>query len=381
MSPSVPVLKLSGRPGEAYYRNSNSSSSSTPPLLQEIYVTGSMADTSPIQPFIPGNYGFIKEAARSEESIPTSLTNKMGNFYLQTPTVVATPTFSQAPILHTPVSMGTSTPAVAHARISPGTGNYSPPRGSYPGGLHLSFVEQAPLTKQPVGLLPAQDEEGALSMEYYVSFKMESMEEVKEQDSQNLTIEDLLKEDPFSSFTADDPGIMKFEDDELLSSFLEFEEQGEVPKKHRASKSSPPPSKISKHKPPAFTTLQLQQSTPKLLRKSKSFTSVIMKNQPPAGPAFSLEECSNEFHVTEGNYSFQDETARLSMQLGPALQTPKKKLSQKFPKTIARPTLRKSKTTSNLCLLQISYRSAPKVLKNMESGLVSFQLQLNGPSQ
>lgn len=126
-----------------------------------------------------------------------------------------------------------------------------------------------------------------------------------------------------------------------------------------------------------------RQPSSKNIPKSSSFSTGYRRQFTPSSsePSFSFEDCSNEFHVGEGNYSFQDETARLSMQLGPALHM-KKRTPFKNQKTPTKSVLKKSRTFSNLCLAQNSPNSshtlppAPKTLKNMESGLVSFQLDL-----
>lgn len=135
--------------------------------------------------------------------------------------------------------------------------------------------------------------------------------------------EPYLLDDPFSSQVS--------VDDTQLLSFLEMD----TPK--RKSRSLP-----GRRKPVA--------PSPKLLRKCSSFSA-------PLSAPFSMEECSSEFHVAEGNYLFQDETAEL-------VQLSKKKKR--------RPVLKKAKTMLNLCAC------LPKVLKNMELGLVLFQVQLKG---
>lgn len=143
--------------------------------------------------------------------------------------------------------------------------------------------------------------------------------------------------------------------------------------------SSPsPPSRLQKLKFPSVGRFTMPPKM-KLLRKLKSFTTSTHHGL-LAGPTFSLEECLSEFHIGEGNYAFQDETARFSTQLGPILHSPisKRKSSSKLPKTLAKPELRKVKTATNLCLQNMA--SSAKVLKNMESGLMSFQLNLNKTS-
>lgn len=197
----------------------------------------------------------------------------------------------------------------------------------------------------------------------------------KELQSSNepITIEDLLKDEPFS--TLERPSVSCIDDDDLLSLFFDFDDETPTKKtppssRHRVSKSTTTPTKPPRHKIPTFSAVASDNSTSKHVRKCKSFSNSQKFSSTSAGPAFSLEECFNEFHVTEGNYSFQDETARLSMQLGPGM-APKKNNSAEQ----SRPMLKKSKTTSNLCLPRLECRN-PKVLNNMELGLVLFQVNL-----
>ncbi|KAK8441645.1 hypothetical protein ACI3LY_000044 [Candidozyma auris] len=194
-----------------------------------------------------------------------------------------------------------------------------------------------------------------------------------------ITIEDLLKDDPFPEL--EKPKAFEEGDDDSLSSFFDFEDDAPVKKTPSASKtrsSKNTPTKPPRHKIPTFSAVSAEQSGSKHIRKCKSFSHRYSSHN-TAGPTFSFEECSNEFHVTEGNYAFQDETARLSMQLGPGL-APKKnsKSAAANENHHFRPVLKKSKTTSNLCSPRSGCRS-PKLLKNMEQGLVSFQVKLKNP--
>lgn len=231
------------------------------------------------------------------------------------------------------------------------------------------------------------------SMEFFAPFKNEPLS-----DEMGSTLEEFLRTDPFSEISVSaDPVDTIVEADEQdgqvdvngeeISRYLHFDNIAssptpgyytscsldQSPRKQRSSRSSPSKQKV---RTSTMAPLHMPQSL-KLLRKLKSFTTGT-KHSALAGPSFSLEECLNEFHVAEGNYAFQDETARVSMQLGPAFHSPtiKRKSSSKFPKALAKPVLRKVKTTNNLCL-QNAFRSSPKVLKNMESGLMSFQVKLN----
>lgn len=195
-----------------------------------------------------------------------------------------------------------------------------------------------------------------------------------------ISLEELLKQEPFPlekpiSFSGMD------DDDDLLSSFFDFDDDTPTKKtppfsKPRSSKTAGTPTKPPRHKIPTFSAVASDHSSSKQVRKCKSFSNALkFSSQNPAGPAFSFEECSNEFHIAEGNYSFQDETARLSKQLGLGVSNKKNNTKTEGSDNLSRPTLKKSKTTSNICLPRSSCRS-PKVLKNMELGLVSFQVKL-----
>lgn len=368
----------------------------------------------------------------SDDSIPTSLTSKLNNFYLQTPSIAATPVFSQSPnfvqglVLHTPNSLVMVTPNVAQDKFHPspefisGGGPYQPepvaPSGvlSFNEGLQLSYVD---VESQPSGpglgpdpvinplanlvenlqhngeiFVPHTDDsdtvtqESPNSVEYFVSFKRGP----SSGDSSALTIDDFLHEDPFSTMTSTtdtvDEESGKSTREEDLSKFLDFNEmrsspvpletlQSETVVKSRSSRSPP-----ARSKPKFSQTKAHIAGSNRVLHKLKSFTTGLNPGT-LAGPAFSLEECLNEFHITEGNYAFQDETERLNMQLGPVIPPTisKRKSSSKLPKSLTRPLLRKLKTTNNLCL-QNAFRNSPKVLKNLESGLNSFQLNLNNAS-
>lgn len=105
----------------------------------------------------------------------------------------------------------------------------------------------------------------------------------------------------------------------------------------------------------------------KALRKAKSFTTTrpaANLRDISAGPRFSFEDCASEFPVSDV-FSFRDE----SLLFMPESTMSKKKLTSKLPKALLKPQLRRSKTTTNLCLLAA-------VLKNMESGISSFQIDL-----
>lgn len=119
-----------------------------------------------------------------------------------------------------------------------------------------------------------------------------------------------------------------------------------------------PPTKVSRAN--SFSTTITPPSS-RRLRKAKSFASESLSSM--AGPAFTLEDCSNEFHVKDGTICFLDETANLSMQLGK---------SHVF-KGKTQPKSRKSSPAGSI--KSVASSRSLKVLRDMESGLVLFRLQ------
>ncbi|KAM9935754.1 hypothetical protein OXX80_004679 [Metschnikowia pulcherrima] len=111
---------------------------------------------------------------------------------------------------------------------------------------------------------------------------------------------------------------------------------------------------------------------PRKLKKAKSFGPGSQKHLPNTN--FSLDNCLNEFHVQEGTFLFEDETARVSKRVGsPAIRRRKSapKLShsvQSTKKSQASCSLRPTK-----CLKPTEGNPG-----DIKSGLVSFQVQL-GP--
>lgn len=375
---------------------------------------------------------FTNHYTGSDDSIPTSLASKLNNFYLQTPTVAATPVFNLSPTFVGAPSMPTPSVVADNFHSSPefiaGGGPSYPYEGvgTYPRGLQLTFMDPHQMGPgmgdhdQVVGhpdMHPAADmvprmpihQPGPHDHAEMMMVKSDDSDTVTQTSTQSMdymsfkgqpssdesgpTIEELLQGDPFADLTntADpvDSIVEVDERDAVMSSFLDFDELVSSPtpdtvtsfslqqttKKQRSSKSPTP-----KQKPIATMKVSMLPAV-KQLRKLKSFTTGI-KHHALGVPAFSLEECLNEFHIAEGNYAFEDETARLSMKLGPGLHSSitKRKSSSKLPKALTKPLLRKAKTTTNLCLHN-AFRNSPKVLKNMESGLVSFKLNLNNASQ
>lgn len=200
-------------------------------------------------------------------------------------------------------------------------------------------------------------------------------EDVKVENSSlenSFSLDEFLRDEPYTSLAKHtfNINLESINKPKLLSQFSQ-PLPAKLPKaRHSSTPRSAPASG-------AFTKLNSGRAIP----KSSSFSTAYRRSFTPSSePSFSFEDCSNEFHVGEGNYSFQDETARLSMQLGPALNLKKKQQFRSL-KPQAKSVLKKSRTLSNICLTashsSSSLPPAPRTLKNMESGLVSFQLNLN----
>lgn len=130
---------------------------------------------------------------------------------------------------------------------------------------------------------------------------------------------------------------------------------------------SPSPSQKSDHSPGSLGLGDLSRSR----RTFNSFNVNFTDIEGSAGPAFSFADCSSEFHVMDYNYSFQDETAAVQKRVS-ITSLPKKKSTTKLAKQAAKPPLRKAKTSPNLGRPLL--RKSLRVLKNMESGLLSFQI-------
>lgn len=181
------------------------------------------------------------------------------------------------------------------------------------------------------------------------------------QEPSSMTLEELLNRDPFQDSTGP----------ESWTTVPEIEEDGAaVSEWNSLGKSLPSPSQSSfmVSAPPSKTYSCEQVDTyysPKRLKKAKSYTNGAAVSS--ATLKFSLKDCSSEFHMFDNKFAFQDETALFS---GSKSAISKKKSSSKLGR--AAPTLHKAKTSANLCLKSSSQR----VLKNMESGLLSFQIKL-----
>lgn len=345
----------------------------------------------------------IHEGSSSEEISANSITSRIDNFFLKTPTISNPPEFSLSPIyslegtLNTPSSMANPTPVLVQGSFqsSPNVYGISGYNGT-PGGNYANADDQFDLV---TSTSPRQRHSNAALQDSFVPFRNTSGVETElEYDEEpafvssidfatekhafsfdnlplssggdDITIEEFLLQVPLESIEKVKElgeNLIPPEAPILLPNIIEFTE--EVPESS--------PKKSSSHVKSKIVEGQVGFS-PRVIRKTKSFSAAITKSSKDfQRPKFSFEECANEFHITDGNYAFQDETATVSMQCDPGTGSTnsKKKSISKLSKVIPKPTLRKSKSTFNLCL-QVSYRSNPKVLRNMESGLLSFQLQL-----
>lgn len=191
----------------------------------------------------------------------------------------------------------------------------------------------------------------------------------------DATLELLLENDPFSySYHSDSWKFVNVDGyDDELSQLLEMEDSkgnnktSSSPKKTHdpATVSSNFSSNITSHSPGST----ILGESPKLRRMYNSLDAGLEEQD--SNPAFSLEDCSSEFHVSDGNYYFQDETAEV-LKRHSVTSLLKKKSLGKMSKGVFKPSLRKSKTLPNLG--RPLSKGALRTLKNMELGLLSFQL-------
>lgn len=351
----------------------------------------------------------IEGSSSADEMNPSSLASKMNNFFLETPTLRNPPEFSLSPvyasggIIHTPSSMAVPTPGLAQGNFQTSpimpydiTGydettnkviKFEPADAQYDviaqtplqqhhsqPALQESFSENAPF-RDTSGIETELEYEEDAAVVSSLSFTPEKHLFLSLDDSaliardDTITIEQFLLQDPFESI-----------EKKPEPSRIVVPEQESYVRTHtlEVSKKEKPPSPRSiPRKTSSSVKTKLAEGqvgfSPKVIRKTKSFSAAISKTpKDHHRPAFSFEDCANEFHITDGNYAFQDETATFSKQFDTSTI---KKLTAKSSKLQSNPTLRKAKSTFNLCL-QPSHRSGPKVLRNMESGLLSFQLQL-----
>lgn len=192
----------------------------------------------------------------------------------------------------------------------------------------------------------------------------------------SLSIEDLLKTEPFLDSNRDHGWTFTPIDgyDDELTNFLEMEDGPSFKGKTTKTKINmtvntlPSYSLENGKKPTRSPSSTILGDSPKSRRAVNSLNDEVETKDTPI---FSLEECSNEFYVHDGDFAFQDETEEVLRRMSiPNLQ--KKKSTSKLGKSSAKPPLRKSKTTPNLG--RLLPKNASRILKNMESGLLSFQI-------
>lgn len=261
-----------------------------------------------------------------------------------------------------------------------------------------------------------------------------------------ITIDDLLKDDPFLELTSPTKIGDDSNDNSLISSLIDFDDvphlqpqqnnfvglgldlnleldnmlngiptnetnlksnsnlslynKQSTPEQEILTESFKSPRKKSTS-PSKSSTNNSNSPTNKVLRKSSSFGGTIphsMSNSSvPAMPPlknktnFSLSECSNTFPVnssTSNNFSFVIEKKSLSLSLSTKLR--RRSLPKIISKSNERSSTKKGSSISEPSINKPSYyppashhqstsssSSSPKVLRNMKSGLILFQLQLN----
>lgn len=467
------------------------------PKPQQIGVSH-MVDTSPVA------------ASHDMFQSPTQLTSQMNRFHLQTPTTESAPVFSNNASGATNMPMQTATPTNSIPRnyqnqyvlshsvqntpvaIGHANSNISPNTNTQAGPLMVNqhLVQQQFLLQQQ---LMAQNNHvntfvPANPMDQKVDFQkskktdgekkvhsrrpstsatitkptkpkkpsrskkdsFSSLEDFKGSDTyehdKEITIDDLLKDDPLLELTS--PVALEDEsnDNSLFSSFIEFDDMpqpqpsfiglgldfdldlGGALNDGSANESTVKSnSSLSLSKRPStpendklfelFVTPRKKMGSPsklssganspnkggqeRSLEKSNSCTAIrhsalnssinsipLNKNQ----PKFSLSECSNTFPVnsnTTNNYSFIIEKKSFSVPSHTNSKARRKSLPKMAQKSNERPVMRKMSTDASITKPSIQSPttvhqasnstsvSSPKVLRNMKSGMLLFQLELN----
>lgn len=306
------------------------------------------------------------ELPSSEESVSPLLENKVSEMLFNSLTSYQSSTFAHHPVQGTPLVpqpgvMPLNTPALTQHSFS-----QSP---EIVGGINMHGIYHL-----PVPPIEQQVYRAHQSLGLAINFDDADVEDANALDAMAETdplahpaLEHMFADDTF--MTADlshTLGIPVDEDvnDDEISMFLNLDCSPQSPPQTPPSKGD-----VSLRKSPVRQKLKTTKGAAqsKALRKAKSFTTtrpVVTLRDISAGPRFSFEDCASEFPVSDV-YSFRDE----SLLFMPESTMSKKKLSSKLSKALLKPLLRRSKTTTNLCLLVA-------VLKNMESGISSFQIDL-----
>ena len=177
------------------------------------------------------------------------------------------------------------------------------------------------------------------------------------------------------------------EQDKLIELFVS-------PKKK--SSSSPKSSSTTSNSPTKLSLDKLFQkpdtfigTMPRSASNSSINTTPTNKNQ----PSFSLSECSNTFPVnshTTNNFSFVIERESFSVQSNSNSKLRRKSLPKINQKVNERPTMKKTSSVTDASIVKpnshpplahhnssSSLVTSPKVLRNMKSGMLLFQLDLN----
>ena len=205
----------------------------------------------------------------------------------------------------------------------------------------------------------------------------ELLEELATQCTEDL--DSFLNHEQFELLTSDESSrFVKVQGyDDELSKFLELDDSTlHNNTNHRNSNLAfLPNSTMSQIHPHNSNEFSASGSPGKLPKSAKMSKSSNLNNEGPDGPAFSLEDCSIEFHLKDGNFAFQDETAEV--QKRHSTTSLQKRSSSKLIKSSTKPPLRKAKTVPNFGRLLL--KNSGQILKNMESGLLSFQLPFNDP--
>ncbi|CUM48963.1 uncharacterized protein AC631_03161 [Debaryomyces fabryi] len=176
------------------------------------------------------------------------------------------------------------------------------------------------------------------------------------------------------------------EQDKLIEQFGSPKKKSSSPKSSRTPSSSPTKYSLDKVIQKSDTLIG---AVPRSSSNSSINTTPVNRSQ----PSFSLSECSNTFPVnsnTTNNFSFVIEKKSFSIQSNSNSKLRRKSLPKISQKVNERPSVKKANSVTDASIVKpsnhtpiahhhssSSLATSPKVLRNMKSGMLLFQLDLN----
>lgn len=176
------------------------------------------------------------------------------------------------------------------------------------------------------------------------------------------------------------------EQDKLIELFVSPRKKSTSPKSSSTRSSSPTKYSLDK-------LIQKPDTSSGTVPRSSSNSSINTTPANRSQPSFSLSECSNTFPVnsnTTNNFSFVIEKKSFSIQSNANSKLRRKSLPKISQKVNERPSVKKTSSVTDASIVKpsnhtpiahhhsgSSLASSPKVLRNMKSGMLLFQLDVN----